>query len=109
MALRLLLLLCSAAVASAAQDAHMATPIEKVVVLLKKLSTQLEAEGKQEAADYDKYSCFCKEQADEKLYAIETSNKKIGVLKAKQDELKANINSLNGEIIDLGKKISGFE
>ena len=40
------------------------TPVEKVTELLKQLSADLEKEGKAEAAQYDKFSCFCKEQAD---------------------------------------------
>jgi hypothetical protein len=77
-----------------------------VVVLLKKLSAQLTAEGKQEAAEYDKYACFCKEQADEKLYAIETSDKKIGELKAKKEMLDKDISALNADISDLSTKIT---
>ncbi|CAK0818962.1 unnamed protein product [Prorocentrum cordatum] len=53
------------------------TPIAMVIKLLKDLTAKVEAQGKEEAANYDKYSCFCKEQADGKLYAIETSEKKI--------------------------------
>merc|ERR1719482_243290 len=41
-------------------------PVEKVTELLEKLQAEVEAEGKSEAAAYDKYACFCKEQADNK-------------------------------------------
>mmetsp|Transcript_49703 Transcript_49703/g.93207 ORF Transcript_49703/g.93207 Transcript_49703/m.93207 type:complete len:708 (-) Transcript_49703:80-2203(-) len=77
------------------------TPIEKVVQLLTGLEAQLEKEGKQEATDYDKYSCFCKDQADEKLYATEKSKKKIA-------ELTAAISKLDGEILDLGNDIGNL-
>jgi len=85
------------------------TPIEKVVTLLTKLSAQIAAEGKVEAADYDKYSCFCKEQADEKLYAIETSKSKIDVMKAKAGKLNTEIGALNQDITDLGTDIGTYE
>jgi predicted nucleic acid-binding Zn-ribbon protein len=84
------------------------TPVEKVIELLANLEKKVEAEGKEEAAQYDKYACFCKEQADEKTYAIEQSEKKIAELTAEIDELKAEINTLNGDISKLSKKISGL-
>lgn len=105
----LFLLAALASITSATQDVVTVTPLEKVVVLLKKLSTQLADEGKKEAAEYDKYACFCKEQADEKLYSVEKSEKKISFLAAKMDDLSKSITALNGEISDLGKKITDFE
>jgi len=65
-----------------------ATPMQKVLDLLKDLSSKLEAEGAQEAAEYDKFACFCKEQADEKQYAIDKSDKKLAYLKAEITELE---------------------
>mmetsp|Transcript_39426 Transcript_39426/g.63140 ORF Transcript_39426/g.63140 Transcript_39426/m.63140 type:complete len:696 (-) Transcript_39426:17-2104(-) len=109
MACARLILFASVGISYAAQDAITVTPLEKVVVLLKKLSVQLSEEGKKEAAEYDKYACFCKEQADQKLYAVEKSEKKITFLKAEMDELGKSINALNGEITDLGKKIGDYE
>jgi len=85
------------------------TPMEKVITLLKDLSTKVAAEGAKEAAQYDKYACFCKEQADEKLYSIEKSDAKIDRLKAEIKELDTAIASLNSEVSDLAKKISGLE
>merc|ERR1719207_251060 len=85
------------------------TPMEKVITLLKDLSAKVTAEGKKEAAQYDKYACFCKEQADEKLYSIEKSEAKIADLKAEIKELDADIAELNSEISDLSKKISKLE
>jgi predicted nucleic acid-binding Zn-ribbon protein len=83
--------------------------MEKVITLLKDLSTKVEAEGKKDAAQYDKYACFCKEQASDKLYAIEKSEKKIADLKAEIEELETAISELNSEISDLSKKISDLE
>jgi len=88
---------------------HAVTPVQKVVALLKNLEVQLEEEGKAEAAQYDKYACFCKEQADSKLYAIESSTAKIEALQAKIGELDGEIADLNNDISGLSKKISGLE
>lgn len=81
------------------------TPVEKVISLLESLSKQVEKDGKREATEYDKFSCFCKEQADNKQYAIEKSTAKIADLKAKIDELTAIIAELNADIKALGEKI----
>jgi len=87
-------------------DAAKVTPMEKVIKLLKDLSAKVAAEGKEEAAQYDKYACFCKEQADEKLYSIEKSDNKIADLKAEIKELDTAIAQLNSDISDLGRKSS---
>jgi len=83
--------------------------MEKVITLLKDLSAKVEAEGKKEAAQYDKYACFCKEQADEKLYSIEKSDAKISRLVAEIKALDTSIAELNSEVSDLSNKISGLE
>jgi len=85
------------------------TPVEKVIELLEKLEAQTEEEGKQEAAAYDKYACFCKEQVDEKQYQIEKSIAKIEVLSAEIDKLTSEISTLDGEIAELSTKITGLE
>jgi len=105
----LVLLLSSPATAVRGRAPPGTTPVQKVIDLLKKLNAQVEADGKKEAAQYDKYACFCKEQADEKLYAIETSQKKIGSLEAQIGELEAEIVVLGQGIADLGQKITQIE
>merc|ERR1719284_1603913 len=89
--------LCLAAVNESAK----VTPMEKVIGLMKDLSAKVAEEGKKEAAQYDKFACFCKEQADEKLYAIEKSEAKIADLKAEIKELNGDIAELNTDISDL--------
>jgi len=85
------------------------TPVEKVIELLKKLEAQTAEEGKTEAANYDKYACFCKEQADAKLYAIEKSEAKIKKLNAEIAVLEAEIAELNQKISELAEKISELD
>jgi len=81
------------------------TPIEKVVQLLKDLQAKVEKQGANEAAQYDKYACFCKNQAEFKKAAIEKSQEKIEVLKADIKDLESQIKELNSDIVDLGKDI----
>eukprot|EP00929_Paragymnodinium_shiwhaense_P035260 TRINITY_DN1905_c0_g1_i4.p2 TRINITY_DN1905_c0_g1~~TRINITY_DN1905_c0_g1_i4.p2 ORF type:complete len:712 (-),score=339.47 TRINITY_DN1905_c0_g1_i4:106-2241(-) len=98
-------MLSLAAAGAGVQHAAAVTPVEKVLSLLHDLQGQIEEQGKKEAAQYDKYSCFCKEQADEKLYMIEKSEKKISELDAQISGLDADIAGLNGEIKELGTEI----
>merc|ERR1719305_405164 len=58
-------------------------------------------EGKEGAKAYDKFACWCKEQADEKLYSITKANEKISLL-------TAQIKTWTGEITGLGKDISAL-
>jgi len=100
-------LLAVGATADAAHDK--VTPVEKVIEMMKKLESDVTAEGKKEAAEYDKFACFCKEQASDKLYAIEKSRVKISELEAKIEELDTEISDLDGEIQQLGERITEIE
>jgi hypothetical protein len=92
-------------VALSVADATSISPIESVVNLLEKLKKQTQEEGKAEAAAYDKFACFCKEQADDKLYAITKADKKILRLDAEIKSLAADINKLNQNIVKMNKEI----
>jgi len=98
-----------AACGSADNAANKVTPVEKVMELMKKLSAQVTAEGKKEAEQYDKFACFCKEQADEKLYAIEKSEAIIKKQTAKIKKLSGEISDLNGQINQLTSVIKQKE
>jgi len=84
------------------------TPVQKVIDLLKKLTTKLEEEGTQDAVQYEKFSCFCKNTADNKQYAVEKSTEKIEVLTATIAALDSDINDLNSQISELGVKITAL-
>merc|ERR1719321_1747378 len=91
---------CLAALAALGQ-ANQETPINRVISLLGKLQAQIEKEGKKEAAEYDKYACYCKDQADKTQYAIEKSEAKIKDLLADIEKLDAEIKDLDADIKDL--------
>jgi len=79
---------------------HKVTPVEKVTELLTKLVVQVQEEGKAEAAQYDKFACFCKEQADQKVYAIGKSDDRIASLEAEIEDLTGEIASLDEEVTE---------
>jgi len=80
-------------------------PVEKVVSLLEKIQAEIEEEGKAEAKGYDEYACFCKEQADNKQYAIEKFAEQIAVLAAKIESKQATVDELNADIQSLNTEI----
>merc|ERR1719230_1096906 len=84
-------------------------PVEKVTALLEKLQAEVEAEGKSEAAAYDKYACFCKEQADNKQYAIEKFIEQENVLSGKIEAKEATKSQLDNEVAQHNEDISTLE
>jgi len=101
----LLAVLQSAAALKHTTAREAVTPVEKVISLLEKLAETVTEEGKKEAAEYDKFACFCKENADGKLYAITKSQEKIDELTAEIASLDADINQLNADIQTLAGEI----
>mmetsp|Transcript_22014 Transcript_22014/g.61603 ORF Transcript_22014/g.61603 Transcript_22014/m.61603 type:complete len:493 (-) Transcript_22014:1141-2619(-) len=94
--------------AAAQRDRQAVTPVQKVVELLGQLHEQISEEGKDEAAQYDKFACFCKEQQSNKEYAIGRSNEKIDTLAAEIEALDADIATLNNEVAQLGSQINSL-
>jgi len=105
----LLLLALAGGVESAARNEQKVTPIESVVNLLEKLEKQTMDEGKAEAAAYDKFACFCKEQADEKLYSITKKAEKIALLSAQIKALNGEITTLDADISTLNKQADDLD
>eukprot|EP00747_Dinoflagellata_sp_TGD_P143564 gnl/TRDRNA2_/TRDRNA2_176407_c1_seq3.p1 gnl/TRDRNA2_/TRDRNA2_176407_c1~~gnl/TRDRNA2_/TRDRNA2_176407_c1_seq3.p1 ORF type:complete len:692 (+),score=270.15 gnl/TRDRNA2_/TRDRNA2_176407_c1_seq3:106-2181(+) len=85
------------------------TPVEKVISLIKDLMAQTTETGKAEAKQYDDFACFCKEQADEKLYNIERSTAKLDKLAKLIAKLDSEIAQLNSDISDLSKQMTSLE
>lgn len=95
--------------ASAVQAATSVTPVEKVIDLLAKLSDQVAEEGAKEAAQYDKYACFCKNQAAEKAHYIARSNSIIAALDADITLLTTQITDLSADTVRLGTRVTELE
>eukprot|EP00746_Dinoflagellata_sp_MGD_P125397 gnl/MRDRNA2_/MRDRNA2_60154_c0_seq1.p1 gnl/MRDRNA2_/MRDRNA2_60154_c0~~gnl/MRDRNA2_/MRDRNA2_60154_c0_seq1.p1 ORF type:complete len:739 (+),score=277.72 gnl/MRDRNA2_/MRDRNA2_60154_c0_seq1:91-2217(+) len=98
------LTVCNAAVVK-----HKVTPVEKVISLLEKLKEETAAEAQSDAKTYDEMACFCKEQADDKFYAITKSKELIKQQTAKIKMLEGEITELNADIQELTTKIEGLE
>lgn len=71
----------------------------KVITFLESMSAKLEKEGEEQAVAYDKYACWSKNQADDKVYTIEK-------LKEKEAKLSALIDKLTSEIADHDAKVA---
>merc|ERR1719253_1363898 len=56
------------------------TPIEKVIDLIQGMKDEVEADGKSEAAGYDKFACFCQSTTTKKSDSVKSGNDKIGSL-----------------------------
>lgn len=93
-----LLSLVSLSQARRVQDA--VSPIEKVVQLMTNLKEKVMKEGTDEAASYDKYSCFCREQNANKQSAIKKARARIQVLKADIEQAKTNKEDAASKIED---------
>lgn len=96
----------SVVLAQKATLATQATPVHKVIELLKSLATDIEKEGAEEAANYDKYACFNKEQIRTTMMNIDSANKKIAKLTTEIADLNREIAELSGSIGTLGGTIT---
>jgi hypothetical protein len=92
-------------VSSELQRKHEVTPVQKVIDLLLRLREGIEDGGKKEAVSYDKFSCFCKEQADNKVYAINRSSLKMEAFQASIDELGSSVAELDEDVSNLKSTI----
>jgi len=75
-----------------------ATPLTKVVTLLKEMKATVEKEMKEDAAIYDKLACWCHTNKEEKSDAVEVANQRIETLKAKIGEYTGKQAQLAAEI-----------
>ena len=75
-----------------------ATPLTKVVTLLKEMKTTVEKEMKEDQAIYDKLACWCHTNEVEKSDAVDVANQRIETLKAKIGEYTGKQAQLAEEI-----------
>jgi len=95
--------------ASAYKLKENATPVEKVIELISDLKENSESELKAEQDVYDKYSCFCKDNTDDKSKAITDSQVLIDDLAASIVEGTGTRDKLAAEIADLQKEIAKLD
>merc|ERR1719399_494503 len=70
---------------------------------------ETDEEAKKDAASYDKFACFCKEQADEKLYSVEKATEKSDLLQAQIEQLTAEITALDKDVTKLNREIDDLK
>jgi len=81
------------------------TPAQRVVSLLKDMSTQLEEETKKDKDLYEELSCWCKTNEKEKTAAVKAAEAKIGELESEVQERAGRAATLKTEIAQLEKEI----
>jgi len=81
------------------------SPIKRVVGLLQKMRSELDAEAKNEAEMYDKMVCWCETNEKEKTKAIETAEVKSTDLEAEIGSRSGNHGKLSTEIVAMKKQI----
>lgn len=82
-------------------------PVRKVITLIEEMKAQVEKEAEDDLNAYEKYQCWCDTNKKEKADAIESAQKRIEELtafleaaKAKEGELKSQIEGLKRDIAD---------
>ena len=81
------------------------SPIERVVIMMADLQTQVITEGKAEATTYDKFACFCKDTSNEKQTAITEAQDSISALTGSINQLTADREQLDEDIAELNTQI----
>jgi hypothetical protein len=82
-----------------------ASPVTKVVELIKELEAKVIADGEMEQKVYDKFACWCEKTTDRKAKAIEQAKVDIARLGNEVLSLKGKVATLSAEIAKLQKKI----
>jgi hypothetical protein len=76
------------------------SPIAKVVKMLEDMKAQLETEATDDAEVYEKITCWCKTNREEKTTSIKLATAKIAALEASMGEDAAKIKSLEAKVIE---------
>jgi len=89
-----------------AMDGSTATALDKVIKLLIGLRTDIETEGKTEAATYAEYSCFCRAKTDGLAEGIMQKQDTIDGFAADMDEMAADIATAKTGLKGLAAKLA---
>merc|ERR1719326_880437 len=103
------LFVCLLGAAHATGSHQKVNPVQKVISLLAKMEAEVQEEGKAEAAAYDKFACFCKDTADNKLYTITKGHEKVAVLTAAIENLETEIADLAAETAATRQEIASVQ
>jgi len=84
-------------------------PVTKVVKLLKGMQASMESEAKEDEETYEKMTCWCKTNNEEKTKSTEEARELIKSLTARVAELSATESRLGGEITKLKDEVAENE
>merc|ERR1719262_1353169 len=84
-------------------------PVQKVIALLERMQSEVQEEGKAEAAAYDKFACFCKDTADSKLHSITKGHEHVALLTAAIEALETDIAALADETASTRQEIASLK
>lgn len=82
------------------------SPVKRVVNLITKMKAEIEEEGANEAAMYDKMVCWCETGEKEKTKAIADADAAMIDLQAEIESRSAKVGALAAEIANLKKQIA---
>merc|ERR1719203_568104 len=83
-------------------DQSSASPVQRVIKLLKDMKAQLEGEASKESEMYDKMVCWCETGEKKKTAAIAAAEVKIS-------DLEASIQSMSAKFGELGTNIAALK
>jgi hypothetical protein len=93
-------------VASAVAESESEAPIKRVIGLLEKMKSELQAEADNDAALYDKMVCWCTTTEKEKTVAVADAEQTIKDLQSEIEERSARFGELETEIPGMKKQIA---
>jgi len=105
----LVLVLALRAAAAAERDEESVSPVDKVLELMNSLYAQVEEEGKEEAANYKKFACFCKDTQLAKDKSIKDGDDNESDQLATIEQMTAKEGSLVQAIADLNTDLDNAE
>jgi hypothetical protein len=97
----------SAVNAAALRALEATSPVEKVVGLLVNLKAKIEADGRSEQREYDKYACWCESALGRKANDIDEGKSKIEDLEQLIVKTRADLAGHNVATAQLKKLIAG--
>jgi hypothetical protein len=101
--MKLLVLVC---LGSAVAIDESEAPIKRVIGLLEKMKSELQAEADNDASLYDKMVCWCETSEKEKTLAVATAEQNIKDLQSEIEERAARFGELETEVAQMKKQIA---
>jgi len=84
---------------------HNTSPIGRIVTLIAELKSGIEADGKKEQQEYDKYACWCEKTLARKASAITEGKATIEKMQNLIEKLRGELGAHGAEIAQLTKDV----